>query len=295
MHAVTTGAFRNGLRPGLERQSVHRFLVAHDGHLGKPEPFREPDIPVTPSARSGDMRPGDGGSPRRRRQNHVLAVTARADGGRDDSLRNGFPVDALAILGEHLVVAHPADPRDGLAKGLGAGFFHSVDVTVAVSAFRCVPVSFRSRQAMDAETVLPGDIRMALGAGGLRNPGGMGEDFMLFMAARAGEGGVRCSGDFFRLVMALRAVDPVGAVRMPDRDQRTENDPKGKRKNFPLHGIGGPNSFLPANGSMLGRAHPGIITIALSRSFCFRRSIGEDPVEGRRFPEIRIQRKDSRK
>jgi len=64
---------------------------------------------------------------------------------------------------------------------------------------------------------------------------------------------VRRPGDFFRLVVALRAVGLDGAVRMPDRDQRTENHQKGKRKIFPFHGIGGPKSFLPANGSMLGK------------------------------------------
>lgn len=290
MHAVTAGAFRNGLRPGSECQSVHGILVAYDDIRGEPEPFREPDIPVTPAARSGDMRRGDGRSTLRRRQNQVLAVTARADGGRDDSLRNGFPVDALAVFGEHLVVAHTADSRDGLAKCLGAGSFHPVDVAVAVPATRCVPVPFRSRQAVDAETIPSGDIRMALGAGGLGNPGGMRERLMMFMAVRAGEGGMRCAGDLFRLVVALCAVDLDGAVRMPDRDQRTENHPKGKRKKFPFHGIGGPKSFLQENGSMLGRAYPGAITIALSRSFRFRQSIGEDPVEWRRLPEIRIKR-----
>ena len=103
---------------------------------------------------------------------------------------------------------------------------------------------------------------------------------------------MRRAGDLFRLVVALRAVDLDGAVRMTDRDKRKENYPKGKRKNFPFHGIGGPNSFLPANGSMLGRAHPDAVTIALSRSFRFRQSIGEDPGEWRRLPEIRIQRMD---
>ena len=101
---------------------------------------------------------------------------------------------------------------------------------------------------------------------------------------------MRRAGDLFRLVVALRAVDLDGAVRMPDRDQRTENHPKGKRKKFPFHGIGGPKSFLQENGSMLGRAYPGAITIALSRSFRFRQSIGGDPVEWRRVPGIRIKR-----
>jgi hypothetical protein len=85
---------------------------------------------------------------------------------------------------------------------------------------------------------------------------------------------MRRAGDLFRLVVALRAVDLDGAMRMPDRDQRIENHPKGKRKKFPFHGIGGPKSFLPANGSMQGRSHPGDITIALPRSFRFRQSIG---------------------
>lgn len=103
---------------------------------------------------------------------------------------------------------------------------------------------------------------------------------------------MRRAGDFFRLIVALRAVDLDCAVRMPDRDQCIENNPKGKREKFPFHGIGGPKSFFPANGSMLGRAHPSAITIALSRSFRFRQSIREDPVERRRLPEIRIQRKE---
>jgi hypothetical protein len=131
---------------------------------------------------------------------------------------------------------------------------------------------------------------MALGAGGLGNTGGMRERLMVFMAVRAGEGGMRRAGDLFRLVVALCAVDLDGAVRMPDCDQRTENHPKGKRKKFPFHGIGGPKSFLQENGSMLGRAYPGAITIALSRSFRFRQSIGGDPVEWRRVPGIRIKR-----
>jgi len=85
---------------------------------------------------------------------------------------------------------------------------------------------------------------MALGAGGLGNTGGMRERLMVFMAVRAGESGMHRACDLFCLVVALCAADLDGAVRMPDRDQRKENHPKGKRKKFPFHGIGGPKSFL---------------------------------------------------